>query len=1200
MLTSTDITAENRLIYAQVMGKFDEFFEIRTNVILERAKFNRRNQLDGETAETYITVLYGLVENCKYGVLKDEKLRDRIVVGIRDQKLSETLQLDAGLTLEKAKKAARQREAVREQKRELEGDKKEDLSVEAMGGNRQGSRFWKKPRPQPRPPHTGGGASGAAGGALKGNQCTRCGYQRHQRGARCPAIEGVCYSCGKIGHFGAVCLSKRASLDDTTLDATLDSAFLDAVSDSQQQPWMATILIGQQHDVQFKLNTGAEVTAINLETFKKLQKVQLHKASKALYGPARQRLKVAGQCVVPLTHEKNTSEQLIFVVEDLKTNLLGLPAIKSLQLLQRLCATTTSSDIKEQYPKVFNGLGTLGAAYEIKLKDDAQPYALYAPRSAPMPLQPQVQEELNRMEAMGVIEKVTEPTPWVAGMVVVPKKSGSIRICVDLKPLNESVRREIHPIPKVDETLAQLTGARVFSKLDANSGFWQIPLEEKSKLLTTFVTPFGRYCFNKLPFGISSAPELFQRRMNAILEGLEGCVDLIDDILIFGKDQAEHDTRLHAALKRLQEAKVTLNGEKCAFSRRTIKFLGHVIDENGIRADPDKSSAISEMEVPKTITELQRFMGMVNQLGKFSPNLSDLSQPLRELLSPKNAWVWGPDQEKAFSLVKQELVKPTLLALYDPQTNTKVSADASSFGLGAVLLQQHHAEWRPVAYASRAMSETERRYAQIEKEVLAATWACEKFSDYILGRTISIESDHKPLIPLLNTKSLNALPPRILRFRLRLDRFSYTVHHVPGKLLNTADALSRAPGSRDSDEQHVRQQDEIEAFISTVVIPALPAGSTRLEVYLQAQDKDKVCSMAKKCCRMQWAPKERVELELAPLWKARGSFTIGDNLLLYNGRIVVPHSMWKETMEKIHEGHQGIERCQARVKASVWWPGINHHISQMVQQYETCCKTARPRKEPLQATPLPDYPFQMVGTDLFELKGVHYLLTVDYFSRYPEVTKLVSTTSSSIITALKAVFSRHGIPEVVRSDNGPQYSSHEFAAFAKSYGFKHATSSPLYPQSNGQAERTVKTIKQLISQSNDPYLTLMTYRATPLPWCDLSPSELCMGRKIRTPVPQTDHLLVPEWSYLPDFRERNAAFKGHQKKNFDMRHGVHTQPDIPDDTEVWINSGSEPVRGTVLTQANAPRSYVVRTPSGVIRRNRQHLSIVPQTESSTQ
>ena len=439
------------------------------------------------------------------------------------------------------------------------------------------------------------------------------------------------------------------------------------------------------------------------------------------------------------------------------------------------------------------------------------------------------------MEAMGVIEKVTEPTPWVAGMVVVPKKSGSIRICVDLKPLNESVQREVHPIPKVDETLAQLAGAKVFSKLDANSGFWQIPLEEKSKLLTTFVTPFGRYCFNKLPFGISSAPELFQRRMNTILEGLEGYVDLIDDLLIYGKDQAEHDARLHAALKRLADANVTLNQDKCAFSQRSINFLGHVIDEQGIRADPEKTAAIAKMEVPQNITDLRRFMGMANQLGKFSPHLSDLGQPLRALLSPKTAWVWGPDQEKAFSLLKEELVKPTLLALYDPQVRTKISADASSFGLGAVLLQQFDTGWRPVAYASRTMSKTETRYAQIEKEALAVTWACEKFSDYILGRFFLIESDHKPL---MHTKSLNALPPRILRFCLRLDRFMYTVHHVPGKLLNTADALSRAPhGSMDDAEQYARREEEIEAFITTVVIPALPADTARLNAYRKLKTK---------------------------------------------------------------------------------------------------------------------------------------------------------------------------------------------------------------------------------------------------------------------------------------------------------------------------------------------------------------------------
>ena len=253
-----------------------------------------------------------------------------------------------------------------------------------------------------------------------------------------------------------------------------------------------------------------------------------------------------------------------------------------------------------------------------------------------MPLRGKVKEELQRMEKMGVISKVHDPTPWCAGMVVIPKRSGQVRICVDLKPLNQSVLREVHPIPKVDETLAQLAGAKLFSKIDANSGFWQIPLAKQSRPLTTFITPFGRYCFNKLPFGISSAPELFQRRMNILLEGLEGVLCQMDDVLIFGSNQAEHDSRVIAVLKRLEAAGVTLNSEKCEFRREKVKFLGHIIDSQGIRADPEKISAITKMKAPTNVTELRRFLGTANQLGKFTPSLSQLSQPLRELLSTKN------------------------------------------------------------------------------------------------------------------------------------------------------------------------------------------------------------------------------------------------------------------------------------------------------------------------------------------------------------------------------------------------------------------------------------------------------------------------------------------------------------------------------------------------------------------------------------
>ena len=210
------------------------------------------------------------------------------------------------------------------------------------------------------------------------------------------------------------------------------------------------------------------------------------------------------------------------------------------------------------------------------------------------------------MEKAGVISKVSEPTPWCAGLVVVPKKSGRVRICVDMKSLNQSVLREVHPLPKVDETLAQLTGAKVFSKLDANSGFWQIPLSQSSRLLTTFIAPTGRYCFNKIPFGISSAPEHFQRRMSELLTGLQGVLCHMDDVLVFGQDQAEHDLRLEAVLRRVEEAGATLNPEKCEFNRESLTFLGHVIDATGIRADPGKTEAVMRMSPSARSEEVPR------------------------------------------------------------------------------------------------------------------------------------------------------------------------------------------------------------------------------------------------------------------------------------------------------------------------------------------------------------------------------------------------------------------------------------------------------------------------------------------------------------------------------------------------------------------------------------------------------------------
>lgn len=477
-----------------------------------------------------------------------------------------------------------------------------------------------------------------------------------------------------------------------------------------------------------------------------------------------------------------------------------------------------------------------------------------------------------------MISRVEGPTVWCAGMVLAPKADGRVRICVDLTKLNKNVCRERHILPSVEQTLAQLGGAKIFTKLDTNSGFWQIALTKDSALLTIFITPFGRFCFHRLPFGITSAPEHFQRRMSEILQGLDGVVCLIDDILVYGKDQEEHDTHLTAVMERIGAAGLTLNLDKCEFAQRKIRFLGQVLGEAGIQPDPNKTAAIQKMKEPQNISDLRRFLGMVNQLSKFSPQLAEKTKPLRDLLSTKNQWLWGSSQQQAFRTIKDELSSSRVLALFDAERNTRVSADASSYGLGAVLAQQQPTgEWKPIAYISRALTATEQRYAQIEKEALVVTWACEMFRDYLVGLHFLIETDHKPLVPLLTSKNLDELPIRIQCFRLRLMRFSYSMSHVPGKDLIMADTLSRAPVSNSNTDDTEFQQ-EMEAFVNQV-IEQLPATEQRIKQIREHQQLDETCCQIIKYCYNGWPDRSTLKGTLKCYVPIANELSVHDGLL---------------------------------------------------------------------------------------------------------------------------------------------------------------------------------------------------------------------------------------------------------------------------------------------------------------------------------
>ena len=379
------------------------------------------------------------------------------------------------------------------------------------------------------------------------------------------------------------------------------------------------------------------------------------------------------------------------------------------------------------------------------------------------------------------------------------------------------------------------------------------------------------------------------------------------------------------------------------------------------------------------------------------------------------------------------------------------------------------------------MTDTEVRYAQIEKEALALTWACERFSMYLLGKSFILEIDHKPLISLLSAKNLDSLPPRILCFNLRMMRYSFNITHVPGKALITADALSRAPLQFELTESF-NLQESAETFIFAVV-EALPASADRLAQIAKAQSTDPILQQVTKYGQEGWPAKHLIKGPLKPYWCVRSEFSLHNTLLMHADRIVIPTCLQQDMLSRIHQGHQGIVKCRLRARTSVWWSGISKQINEMIQNCKTCCQNFQIQSEPMIPTTLPQRPWEKIGTDLFELKGKSYLLLVDYFSRYIAVVKLTCTTTKSVVAAMKPLFARYGTPDVIISDNGPQYLSQEFKQFAEDYEYSHVTSSPYHPQGNGEAECAVKTVKKLLRDTNDHNLALLSYRSTPLSWC---------------------------------------------------------------------------------------------------------------------
>ncbi|KAL5479357.1 hypothetical protein EMCRGX_G022870 [Ephydatia muelleri] len=808
--------------------------------------------------------------------------------------------------------------------------------------------------------------------------------------------------------------------------------------------------------------------------------------------------------------------------EVMKSNhhsLLSLDTCLTLNLLSYKIGTVyaiqeeqkvTRLQVLEEFDDVFGGLGSLPGEYEIEI-DEMVHAVQNRPRKIPHTMKEAVENKLTQLVDLGVIAPVDVPTEWVSNITAVWKPDKKqVRICLDPRDLNKAIKRNHFYMPTIDDVLPKLKGAKIFSLLDAKDGFLQVKLTDRSSYLTTFWGPSGRFRWLRMPFGISSVPEEFQRRLQGALHGLSGVAVVADDVLVFGvgstmeEARVNHDDSLLKLLQRARECNLKLNREKLRLHMPEVLYIGHIISANGIRPDPAKVTAIQEMPEPAGVSDVPRFLGMCNYLSRYVPRLSEVSEPLRRLTEAEATFGWGVEEKSAFEKLKELISDQQRLAFYDVRKPVVIQCDASTVGLGAVLMQ----EGRPVASVSRSLSKSEKNYVAIELECLAIVFACQKFHQYIFGKKVRIETDHKPLEIIVQKPILSA-PRRLQRMLLLLQRYSLEVVFRPGEQQVLADTLSRAPAGTTAisapEEEIVFQLQIIKEH------EFLPISDQRIAAIKSAAARDAEYAMLSKIIKQGWPQKiDHIPEAVRSYWNFRETMTVQDGVVYKGGQVVVPVEVRPDIVVRLHSSHQGIQSTLRRAQDVMYWPGMKD-IEKAVRRCAVCEENAPALpKEECRAHEIMGRLWEKVGMDLFHCRGKDFLIIVDYLTDFFELTELLEVTALSGSPSSKQQFARHGIPVWVHTDGGSQFTAWEFARFSKTWGFQHTLSSPYNSQSNGKAESAVKIAKRLMKRSTDPYLALLEWRNTPTIGMGSSPAQRLLSRRTRGAVPIASSKLHPE------------------------------------------------------------------------------------------
>ena len=745
------------------------------------------------------------------------------------------------------------------------------------------------------------------------------------------------------------------------------------------------------------------------------------------------------------------------------------------------------------------GVGTVkGFTANIELKDGANPVFCKA-RPVAYALRDKVGHELDRMVGEGSWQPV-KYSKWASAIVVVPKPNGSIRICGDYKAtVNPQIKSHSHPIPCIEDILAGLSGNKIFTKLDLSQAYQQLELEEASKEVLTINTHKGLFRPTRLPYGVSTAPAQFQCVMEQVLNGLPVSIYL-DDVLIGSKTKVEHEQMVDQVMKRLEEHGVRLKKEKCEFSKTELVYLGHKINGTGILPTDEKVRAINDVKIPKDIQELRSFIGMVNFYGKFIPNMSTLLAPLYSLLSDEEKesenWGWNETCTDAFNECKRLLTSKAILVHYDQHVPIKLSCDASSYGVGAVLSHVVDSGERPVAYASRTLSSAEVNYSQVEKEALGLIFGVKKFHKYLYGRTFTLVTDHKSLLALLGPKSdiPTLAAARMQRWALTLAAYDYQVEFRAGREHGNADMLSRLP---------VDQVKSVEVDVPEInsMIGNLPVCADEIARETRV---DRVLTKVMLCVMEGW-PKVCQDVDLQKYHQVREYLSVDQGCLVFGFRVVIPESLRDRMLEELHETHCGVVKMKAVARSFVWWPGLDKDVESWVRNCDACASYKdSPPSAPLRPWPWAERPMQRVHVDFGDFQGTQLLVMVDVHSKWIEAVQMHSTTTSATVNVLRRFMASFGVIEELVSDNGPQFTSKEFAMFCRQNGIRHTLVAPYHGASNGAAERAVGVVKTSLSKMKGYRMSvalaniLMRYRMTPHATTGMRPDELFLKRQIRS------------------------------------------------------------------------------------------------------